>query len=507
MLTVSAMSPETYACEYLNLEYWLDSTYVDGDSKSLDYARIREKIKRFRDHLDTLNYESRYSMIDKLMHGLLYMRDYKQGLGLKSLPLYIWFELEKQFNGETYTFLGLLKDFGNWKDYTTLLMYIQEYFEDASRTSQHTIHDHHLMDFEDAIYELLVNQFIMDLWACREKRFNQISYLVKFIPKAKKHVDRRVHFVQKFTQRLYGPTYKKSRSRQYRLDCRLLADQVKQKNGEYPSSFHREGTFDHLAARPRPDVYHSLVTIHEVLQHDSRMKCRVYKLKWLLNNKNYVKTHPALNPLCIFKALEETFDSFCRGTNSANKSMTPPQLYHMLQTIGYMFHDVKWEPGDDAYQTNHYKTFYDTYFPYGVQRIEFNAFRKTFYSKGEVTKCSTFYPSDYDSEQDEEGEIHSSDESSLEEISTASISSDDGTLPLGCVCEPNDCLDDIQLEEDYEVVNSPPEDIVDTGRDASGSKNADQDADKHEDADKDEDTVGEKYQSWGDWLYSKFVIV
>ena len=145
-------------------------------------------------------------------------RDIRGGKGRRNLFYHLILITYEFFPQIIIDLLFLIPNYGYYKDFFNIL--------EMAYTRDVTEHRYKLLI--DKIYELVINQIRLDAGeyenAIKESRKPMISLLAKYIPKEKKHFDRKYSFVEKISDLMYPGVDKKSgnRKRTYRLQISLL---------------------------------------------------------------------------------------------------------------------------------------------------------------------------------------------------------------------------------------------------------------------------------------------
>ncbi|GAG28532.1 unnamed protein product, partial [marine sediment metagenome] len=152
---------------------------------------VRTNVIEIKKILNNLNYNNIEfnKIITDISLLCCYIRDHKNGMGKKNITRWMILEFKKIHKDFDVMMIPMFQLFGCWKDLNLLLL-------DINNNKDHEY-------LETKIYEYLVDNFKKDLDNFKEKKYNNISLLVKYIGKERRSLDKRLNFTRKFVSIMY----------------------------------------------------------------------------------------------------------------------------------------------------------------------------------------------------------------------------------------------------------------------------------------------------------------
>lgn len=158
--------------------------------RNLEKNKIIDFIKKI-----LLLYEKKKdkSLLTDLIVMVFQTRDVRGGKGEKKIFYYYLLELYKIFPKTILNLLKVIPFYGYYKDYFLILEIIYNEYIDKP-------YDYHI--FIKKIYGIINEQLDKDILQYKKKS-EKISLLAKYLPREKKHFDKKYNFVKNFTQQFF----------------------------------------------------------------------------------------------------------------------------------------------------------------------------------------------------------------------------------------------------------------------------------------------------------------
>lgn len=195
--------------KFLTTDYW--------ESK-LTRHDIKLSVEEFCYHIKDYHRSDREQIINELLVLTFFIRDKYIGLGNKDISRWMFLELELAYPGFLSKVLKSIPDFGYYKDYNLILIDI--------------VNDKKFKHIEDNIYNIILEQFKLDLLNYEKTNYDSISLLVKYIGKERRCLDKKTGFSSKLASLLYPNLTFTQKLRKYRADCSKLSSIKNIKNNK-----------------------------------------------------------------------------------------------------------------------------------------------------------------------------------------------------------------------------------------------------------------------------------